>query len=100
MAEVAPEDLARGASWAVDLAQVVPGVLLTITGILLAVDHVSVEAGAGAAFSALIPFLLAAVIQRRGDIQNPNRNFRLWEYSLPQLVVAAFDLIGIIVLGL
>jgi hypothetical protein len=45
VAEVDAEDLANAAGWAVDLAQIVPGVFITITGILLLSAKVSTSLG-------------------------------------------------------
>jgi hypothetical protein len=98
--EVDPADLAKGATWAVDLAQVVPGVLLTVVGLLLAVEQITVAVAVGAVFVALIPFALIGVIQKRGNIQYPKGDLHLWSYSLPQLTVALFDLAGIVVLAI
>lgn len=98
--EVAPEDLAKGAAWAVDLAQVVPGALFTVVGILLAVEHVTAPAAVAAAVSLLLPFCLVAYLQRRGNLQLPEADPHVWVYSLPQLAIAVADAIGILILAM
>lgn len=95
------EQLVAGATWAVNLSQVVPGVLLAFAGALLALDHVSVVVAAAAVgLAALLPLCLVAYVQDKENIQDPNAVFSLKMYSLPQLVVAGVDVVGIAVLAL
>ncbi len=95
-----PSELVNGASWAVDLSQVVPGVLLTTAGILLATSQVTAEIAAACVAATILPFAFVASIRRRGHLHNRDADVRLGEYSLPQLVLAAINALAIGILAL
>lgn len=97
---ITPEQLTDGAAWAVDLAQVIPGALLTLSGVLLLWDEVSGIVAGVAVVLTLVPLVLVGAIQGRENLHNPKADLRLWEYSLPQLFLAGLDVAAIIVIAL
>jgi hypothetical protein len=95
---IGPDELAKGASWAVDLSQVVPGVLLTTCGILLASSKVTPEIAAVCVAATILPFAFVAAIRRRGHLHDRDADWRLGEYSSPQIVLAIINVIAITIL--
>lgn len=95
---VDPEDLVRGASWAVDLSQVIPAFLLTTAGVILAANRIAVETAAViVVLVVIIPFLLIAYIQQRRDLHRQDRDRGVWVYSPAQVAVIVVN-VGAIIL--
>lgn len=91
-----PENLTSGASWAVDLAHVVPGVLLAWVGIVVLLPQVGdVLALIGVPVS-LLPFCLAARMQSRAHLHQYVSELVWRRYSAPQLLVALVNLVGLL----
>jgi len=95
------QHLVDGAAWAVDLAQVVPASLLTIAGALLLFDEVSSPVAVICLLLPIAPLLLVAYVQRRGNVQAPDEDFRLFGiYSLPQVAVGGVNLAAVLLVAL
>lgn len=95
---VAPEDLANGAAWAVNVSQVVPAVLLTEAGVLLSVDPLPGWVAALALIGAAVPLAFVGWVHRREKLHDPD-DLHLWAYSLPQLAVVAANVVAIVILA-
>ncbi len=91
------EQLARGASWAVDLAQVFSGVVLTWVGIVLLLDSVTPVYAGLWSLTPVAPLLLISWIQRRGNLHLREKDPHWGPYALPHLALVVVNALGIAV---
>lgn len=91
-----PENLTSGASWAVDLAHVVPGVLLAWVGILLLAPTIGGTLAVLSVPVSLAPFLLASRMHSRANLHEYENELVWRRYSTPQLFVAGVNLLGVV----
>jgi hypothetical protein len=90
-----PENLTSAAAWAVNLAQVVPGVLLAWVGAIVLLDNADIGIAILTMGIAVVPLIAVSSAQRRKDLHTHEMNFVLKRYSSAQLLVLAANLVGL-----
>lgn len=90
------ENLTSGASWAVDLAHVVPGVLLAWVGIVLLVPQLGAPLAVIGVPVSVLPFYVAGRMQSRANLHQYESELMFRRYSAPQVLVAVINFFGVV----
>lgn len=93
------ETLARGASWAVEMASIVPSLLLTLVGVVLLLRHISGVTEVASIVLAVAPFFAIALLKGGTPTLHTGRVRRLWLLKLttPQALIVGVNAVAIVI---